>query len=114
MSAATAEDAMLLTELWLSFASVMRSYAAVGDSAAEIASTQDSIIAISGAAQLAMYVDPQSGAGNWHIQRDGVTTAQGAFVLLPEGRIELDGRPLDLDHAAIDFVALVKQAGNEP
>lgn len=104
---------MLLTELWLSFASVMRSYAAAGGPTAGVAATEDSIIVVSGAAQLAMCVDPQSGAGNWQMQREGAITARGAFALLPEGRIELEGRALDLDHAAIDFVALVKQAGNE-
>jgi len=114
MSAATAEETMLLTELWLSFASVTRSYAAAAGPATEVTATENSILVISGAAQLAMTLDPQSGTGNWHIQRAGATTAEGAFALLPEGRIELEGRALDLDHAAIDFVALVKQAGNEP
>ena len=104
---------MILTELWLSFASVMRSYAAVAGPPAEVAATEDSIIVTCGAAQLAMYVDPQSGAGNWHMQRGGAIAMQGAFALLPEGRIELEGSALDLDHAAIDFVAQVKQAGNE-
>lgn len=105
---------MLLTELWLSFASVMRSYAAAGSPTAGVAVMEDSIVVISGAAQLAMYVDPRSGAGNWQLQREGATTVKGTFALLPEGRIEVEGRALDLDHAAIDFVALVKQAGNEP
>ena len=114
MSDALVEDAMLLTELWLSFASMIRSYAAVGDAAAQVASTQDSIVVISGEARLALHVDPRSGAGTWQLQRGGAATAQGAFALLPEGRIELDGSALDLDHAAIDFVALVRQAGNEP
>ena len=60
---------------------------------------------------LSMQVDPHSGAGYWQLT-GSATAMQGRFILLHDGRIALDGKMLDLDHAAIDFAAALMQAAS--
>lgn len=106
---------MIEAELWVSFASVLRSYVAAASLNAEAAftvdSTQNSISIASGGAVLAMQVDPQNGAGYWQLT-GSVTAMQGRFILLHDGRVALDGKMLDLDHAAIDFAAALMHAAS--
>jgi hypothetical protein len=106
---------MIEAELWISFASLLRSYVAAAslNSAAEVKVDADegSIRIATGGATLAMQLDPQSGAGYWELR--GCSPAlQGRFILLHDGRIALDGKMLDLDHAAIDFAAALMQAAS--
>ena len=105
---------MIEAELWVSFASLLRSYVAAAslNSAAEVIvnSTESSIRISTGDASLAMQVDPQSGAGYWQLA--GSLDLQGRFILLHDGRIALDGKMLELDHAAIDFAAALMQAAS--
>lgn len=106
---------MIEAELWVSFASVLRSYVAAAslnaDAAFAVDSSESSISITAGGAVLAVKVDPQSGAGYWQLT-GSATTMQGRFILLHDGRIALDGKMLDLDHAAIDFAAALIQAAS--
>ena len=114
MSAAVAEET-LLSELWLSFASLLRSYAAAaglsGGPAAEAAIAGESVTITCGAARLQIVCDPVTGAGNWQLRSGAQVVTEGRFDLLPEGRIALDGSTLDLDHAAIDLVQQLSKSG---
>jgi hypothetical protein len=105
----------MLAELWLSFGSLLRAYAALhADPAPQVETTADTIRVIAGDAQLEMRCDPETGAGNWSLTCGATTLTQGRLKLLPEGRIDLDGKTLDLDHAAIDLVASVMNAAANP
>jgi hypothetical protein len=116
-AAETIEETMLSAELWLSFGSVVRAYAAASSVdaalAPEVVMTAELITVTSGALRLDMRVDSQTGAGNWQLLRDETVKVRGQFALLPEGRIDIDGKTLDLDHAAIDLVAFVVSARDE-
>ena len=106
---------MIEAELWVSFASLLRSYVAAAslNLAAEVTVDADegSIRIATGEAALAMQVDPRSGAGYWQLT-GSATAMQGRFILLHDGRVALDGKMLDLDHAAIDFAAALMQAAS--
>ena len=105
--------AMLSIELWISFTSLLRGYVAAANlnfgASSEVIATENSIAVSAGKARLEMQYQPATGAGNWGLRGSGRKT-QGRFALLPDGRIELDGNTLDLDHAAIDFAAALMQA----
>lgn len=111
---AVAEETMLSAELWLSFGSVVRAYAAAASvdvrPAAQVEAAGDTIRVTAGSARLEMKCDLETGAGNWTLNRGDAVLAQGRFETLPEGRIHIDGKTLDLDHAAIDLVAFVMNA----
>lgn len=106
---------MIEAELWVSFASVLRSYVAAASlhsaAAFTVDSTENSISIAAGGAVLAFQVDPQEGAGYWRLSGPA-TAMQGQFILLHDGRIALDGKMLELDHAAIDFAAALMQAAS--
>jgi len=120
---APAVEAMLEAELWVSLVSLLRSYAAVanldsGDTL-QFEETENSITASAGHAHFDMQCDLRTGAGNWQLRNRHEGKAQGRFQLLGDGRIALDDKTLDLDHAAIDFAAALKAAAartarNEP
>ena len=106
---------MIEAELWVSFASVLRSYVAAASlnsaAAFTVDSSENSISIATGEALLALRVDPRTGAGDWQLT-GYATEMQGRFILLHDGRIALDGNMLDLDHAAIDFAAALMQAAS--
>ncbi|MGC2620887.1 MAG: hypothetical protein WA414_17725 [Acidobacteriaceae bacterium] len=107
MSAPVAEP-MIEAELWVSFVSLLRAYFAVGalDGATvvHIETSESSIILTADVARLEMRCDPQTGEGNW-LLKNSAAMSQGRFTLMPDGRLDLDGKTLELDHAAIDLVA---------
>jgi hypothetical protein len=106
---------MIEAELWVSFASVLRSYVAAASlhsaTVFTVDSTESAISLRTDGAVLAFQVDPQNGAGYWQLN-GSETSTQGRFILLHDGRIALDGKMLDLDHAAIDFAAALMQAAS--
>jgi hypothetical protein len=114
LSAAVAEP-MLETELWVSFVSLLRAYFSVGTldgkTTARVETSETSIILTANAAQLEMHCDPQTGEGNWLLQ-NSASKSQGRFILLPHGGLDLDGKTLELDHAAIDLVAALMKASS--
>jgi hypothetical protein len=105
-------------EIWLSFASLLRSYAAAaslnGGPAAEIAASEEAIILTFDAARLQVACDPESGAGNWTLSTSNRIAHQGRLELLHEGCIALGGKTLDLDHAAIDLIAVAMNVATNP
>jgi hypothetical protein len=107
---------MLESELWVSFTSLLRSYFAVGSGevpGASIQVSEQSVMLVSGQAMLAFECDSQSGAGKWSLQRGEDSVKNGRFTLTADGRIAVDGVTIELDHAAIDFVAELMQAGKD-
>jgi hypothetical protein len=101
------------TELWISFASLLRSYAAarsLNDELAEVTLKGESIRIVAGNAAMQLTLDPHNSGGTWSLSSTAGPQKQGRLALLPEGRIDIDGTVLDLDHAAIDLVASLMNA----
>jgi hypothetical protein len=111
------QETKLAGELWLSFRSVLRSYAAAAslhsEEAARVAWTESEITLTGTNASLDLKLDLASGRGSWHLRVAGGEPAHGKFDLLPEGTIDIDAKVKDLDHAAIDFVGLVTKAESQ-
>lgn len=114
MSAATTEDTMIFAELWLSFGSLVRAYAAAASvhagHAADVVVTEQTVSIAAGPARLDMACNSETGVGAWQLTSFETALRQGRLQLLPEGRIALDSKTLELDHAAIDLVASVMRA----
>jgi hypothetical protein len=112
------EDRMLFAELWLSFGSLVRAYAAAasanGGPSAEIESAGNTIRVTAGSARLEVICDPETGAGHWQLISGETAMTQGRLELLHEGCIALGGKTLDLDHAAIDLIAVAMNAATNP
>ena len=106
---ATAEP-MLQAELWMSFVSLLRSYAAAASlHAGEIGVHADGndVAIVAGGVLLAMQFDPESGVTNWSQRTAAGEPVVGEFKILTDGVLSINGVTRDLDHAAIDFVASV-------
>jgi hypothetical protein len=118
MSPAAAEETMVCAELWLSFGSLVRAYAAAAsvnaDHGADVVATEQTISVTAGSARLDMSCDPESGAGSWQLTSFEAVVSQGRLQIRPEGRISLDGKTFDLDHAAIDLIASAMKAAAHP
>lgn len=116
MSAAVAEP-MIEAELWVSFVSLLRGYAAAaeahGGMATKVESAEGAVNLTAGRVTLAVECDLGTGVGTWTRRRAGAEVARGAFRLLESGRLEQGGLEMDLDHAAIDWVAELMRAGRE-
>jgi hypothetical protein len=102
------------TELWISFASLLCSYTAArslnDEESADVAQKGDSIRIVAGNAAMQLTLDPHNASGTWSLSSGAVPRRQGRLALLPEGRIDIDGTVLELDHAAIDLVASLMNA----
>lgn len=113
MSAAAVQPS-LAAELWVSFVSLLRSYAGVaglhGGKAVEVKAAGESAVLSAGAVECAIGFAPESGRGLWTLRKHGEDAAAGQFLLLPDGRIEQDGRMHEMDSVAIDMVARVRDA----
>lgn len=107
-------EAMLSSELWLSFLSLLRSYSAVaslnGGEAPRLDEFAGGTAFIAGSARLEFRYDAEASAGAWQLDSGNRSTTGGRFEMLAEGRISVDGKVLDLDHAAIDFAAFLMEA----
>ncbi len=104
---------MVCAELWLSFGSLIRAYAAAAfvnvDPALQVEINGDVICVRAGAALLEIRCDLQTGAGSWELRSAGKTLRHGDLQLLQEGRITMDGNALDFDHAAIDLIESLRK-----
>ena len=115
MSAAATVEPMLQTELWMSFLSMLRSYAAatsLHSAAVHVATTENSATLTAGNSQLAMTFDPESSQVSWTQHTPAQAPITGSFIIEPEGTIHVNGAAIDLDHAAIDFIDLASQQRN--
>ena len=104
---------MLETELWLSFVSLLRSYAAAAnlnlEEHARIEHAGNSFSIVASAARLELLFDPETRTVSWQMRRDAAHPITGSFAFLPAGAVNINGTIKDLDHAAIDFVAAVTE-----
>jgi len=109
-------------ELWISFASLLRSYVAArclnDQESADVALKGESIRIVAANTAMELTLDPHDWSGSWCLSSGVGQQTRGRLALLPEGRIDIDGNVLDLDHAAIDLVASLMNAaagsaGNE-
>jgi hypothetical protein len=110
---ATAEP-MLEMELWLSFVSLLRSYAAAASLHAgdvRVSSSANTVKITSGAGELNLHFDSESRQGSWTQCTASSPAVTGNFAMQPEGTIHIDGVTKDLDHAAIDFIASISERG---
>jgi hypothetical protein len=102
------------SELWISFASLLRSYAAARSlndkQSADVEQKGDRIRIVAGDAAMELTLDPHNGEGEWRLISGMGQQRRGKLALLPEGRIDIDDTVLDLDHAAIDLVASLMNA----
>jgi hypothetical protein len=106
------EPAGLKVELWLSFVSMLRSYAAAASLRGEevrVSSERNAVTVSAPENQVEMDFDPDSGVVNWQRRTARHSSMNGVFSLHPDGVIAIDGTTKDLDHAAIDFIAFVMQ-----
>jgi hypothetical protein len=104
---------MLETELWLSFVSLLRSYAAAAnlnlEEHARIEHGETSISIVASAARLELLFNPETSIVTWQRSPPAHDPIGGSFAFLPEGTVNINGTIKDLDHAAIDFVAAVTE-----
>ncbi len=105
----TVAEPMIETELWMSFVSMLRSYAAAASLHAvevRVVFSANTVEVAARDAQLEMNFDPDSSLVRW-TKRTGPDVASGSFSIEPGGTLSIDGASRDLDHAAIDFIASV-------
>src|SRR5271163_4624974 len=102
-------------ELWRSFSSLLKAYAA----AASLNGTEHHVPDLdeedleirAGSRTLDILYHAPTQRGQWSIVGDGVRQ-EGKFQLTSEGSIVLEGAALDMDHGAIELIAkLAKDAG---
>ena len=106
------EHTGLKAELWFSFVSMLRSYAAAASLHAgevRVNAVGDSVTITAFATQLEMHFDHESGNVIWEKRMVRQVPVSGSFTIQPEGTIHHSGTTKDLDHAAIDFIASVTE-----
>ena len=107
-------ELMLQTELWVSFVSMLRSYAAAASLHADevhVSTAENAVTIASGSTQLDMQFNPDSSEVNWTMRTASQVPVTGSFTMQPEGTIQINGATKDLDHGAIDFIASVTAEG---
>jgi hypothetical protein len=103
---------MIETELWLSFVSMLRSYAAAASLHAgevNVFVAENAVTIAAGDARLEMQFDPASSIVSWTRRTGSLSSGSGSFTIELEGTVSIDGVSRDLDHAAIDFIASVTE-----
>ena len=112
-----ASDVDVRTEIWTSFASLLKVYAAAaslhGIEHLVLDLAENSVNVLAGSITLNVAYLAESGRGIWSFTRDGIEEFAGAFGLNPEGTLSLDGEIQDLDHAAIHLIARLTQSARE-
>jgi hypothetical protein len=118
VSAAVAEP-MIEAELWVSFVSMLQSYAAAASLSSEVANkvwvhVKRNTVTISAfAAQIEMTFDAASGRGTWEKRVAERSAFPGTFTIEPEGKIRINGAIREFDIAAIDLIDSVTKGGKE-
>ena len=113
MSAAVKPEILARWEIWRSFESCMRSYAAAeGLRDAEqplVNALGDHIDVTWHGVYLGFTMRPADGTAVWLLEWGPQSSMWGGFELSPEGAFAFENKMKDLDHAAIDFLAMLKQ-----
>jgi hypothetical protein len=104
---------MLQTEFWVSFVSLLRSYAAAANlnrhQHAHIDEATHSATIVAGQPSLAMHFDPETGKVKWQKHNASHDPTIGTFEFQAEGNIAIAGINKDLDHVAIDIIDLASK-----
>ena len=115
MSAVAVEPELTLAltlELWVSFVSLVRSYAGVaalhGGDSVDVTVAGNSVALTADLVECSMRLAQRTGMVSWNLCEVTEEMAAGRFVLLPEGRIRQDEAVQDMDTVAIDMVARVR------
>ena len=107
-------EPMLSAELWASFVSLLRSYAAAASLSlpepAEVSEAAHAVVLVCRSTRIEMRFDPHTAEVSWQ-RFAGADRQTGSFTILPEGSIAIAGHIRDLDHVAIEFVASVTHGG---
>ncbi len=107
MSLATSSDSDIRIQLWDSFISLLKSYAAAaslhGLKHEVVDVSECEIFATAGTKVLDIWCFPASGRGDWAIGRS-TGEPVGDFLLNTDGTIALGGSTMDMDHAAIQLI----------
>ncbi|HEY1502023.1 MAG TPA: hypothetical protein VGF88_20780 [Acidobacteriaceae bacterium] len=107
---ATVTEPTLQIELWISFVSLLRSYAAAANlnsaAPAHIEESENSVAIVAAESRLEMHFDSDTGKVRWHKRAASSSPIAGTFELLPQGSIAINGATKDLDHVAIDFIEI--------
>jgi hypothetical protein len=113
MSVQVAPEIRVRWEIWRSFESCLRSYAAAeGLSDSEVPMVNalgDHIDVTWHGLYLGFTMKPADGTAVWLLEWDRENSMWGGFELLPEGAFSFENGKKDLDHAAIDFLAMLKR-----
>jgi hypothetical protein len=108
MKTATAEQ-ILEAELWVSFISLLRSYAAAASlnngATARVEELDNLVAIVVNEARLQMQFDPETGRVNWRMGSRDNQPITGSLEFLPDGMIAVGGAEKDMDHVAIELVA---------
>ena len=110
---------MIEAELWVSFVSMLRAYAAAasldaGDAGKVRVQSKGETVTISAfACQIEMRFATETGEGVWEKRLAGRPVYPGTFSIEPDGRMRIGGAVKDLDHATIDLIASVTQRREE-
>jgi len=113
MTLPVSSDSEIRIQLWESFLSLLKSYAAAASlhgGRLEVAAISECEALVSaGTRVLDIWCFPESGGGDWAIGRStGEPT--GDFRLNTDGTIALDGSTMDMDHAAIQLISSLTNA----
>jgi hypothetical protein len=100
-------------ELWRSFISVLKSYAAAASlngfrhGVLELTENSLNVVALSSTLNVGYYA--ALGRGVWSVAAQGKQTL-GSFELNADGTVFLDGIAVDMDHGAIQLIGLLTSA----
>lgn len=115
MSAVAVEHELtpaLIVELWVSFVSLVRSYAGIaglhGGDGVDVTVAGNSVTLSADLVDCSMRLSQRTGTVSWHLCEVTQEMAAGRFILLPEGKIRQDEAIQDMDSVAIDMVARVR------
>ena len=113
MRVQVAPEILARWELWHSFESCVRSYAAVeglsDTESPKVSAFGDHIDVTWHGVYLGFTMHPGDGTAAWLLEWTGRNSMWGGFQVLPEGSILMADKKQDLDHVAIEFLALLKK-----
>ena len=113
MSVEVAPEIQARWEVWRSFESCIRSYAAVaglGEAEAPMVNAfGDHIDVTWHGVYLGFTMQPGDGTAVWLIEWASGSSMWGDFQMLPEGLFLMGESRKDIDHTAIDFVRMLKE-----
>jgi hypothetical protein len=105
-------ETAVTAELWVSFVSLVRSYAGVaglhGGDSVDVTVAGTSVVLCTDLVECSMRLARRTGTVSWILREVTREMAAGRFELRPDGKIEQDGQSQEMDSVAIDMVARVR------